>query len=261
VKVSLSITKEALPPPLTSPKISKDKTTLTFDAALGGSNPPSQSFSIQNSGGGTLNYDINWDAPWLVINPISASSGGAAKTHTASVDISGLSAGTHIGTITITDPNASNSPQTISASLHISASLTDDKVGITISPKEGGTNSIVTITVTIKGNTSPISNAFGLHLSYDSSIFQYQSTTQGVLTSDWTAVDGNANSGTIIVGGFRGSGSVIPSGSQGSIAVVKLKVIHNGSSDLSTTLSMNDLTDDLVGMTKSPASQTFTYKH
>ena len=259
VKVSLNVTKET--PPEIPPQIHKDRNTLSFDAMVGGSDPSSKSFFIKNSGGGTLNYDINWDAPWLSVNPANGSSTGQAKQHTASVNIGGLSGGNYQGTITITDPRASNNPQTIAVSLHIGSVLTDNKVGITITPKEGGTNSIVTVTVSVKGNTSPISAGFGLQLHYDDSIFQYQSTSNGVLTSNWAAVDGNANSGTIIVGGFRGSGSVISTGSQGSIAVVRLKVIHNGSNDLSRAITMNSLTDDLVGMTIAPASQTFTYRH
>lgn len=255
VKVSLNVTKE--PPP----EICKDRNVLSFEAMLGGADPSSQSFFIENSGGGTLNYVIDWDAPWLGVNPTSGATDGPSRKHTASVNTGGLGAGTYQGTIVITDPKASNSPQTIGVTLHISSPLTDDKVGISFSPKEGGTDSTVTITVSVKGNASPISDGFGLQLHYDPSIFQYQSTNHGILTNSWAAVDGNANSGTIIVGGFRGSGSVIPIGSQGSIAVVKLKVIHNGSSDLSTTINMNSLTDDLVGMKISPASATFTYRH
>lgn len=255
VKVNLTITKE--PPP----EISKDRNALSFEAILGGADPSSLSFFIENSGGGTLNYVIDWDAPWLSVNPASGTTSGPARKHTATANIGALSAGTYQGTITIADPMANNSPQTIGVTLLISSPLTENKVGISISPKEGGADSIVTITVSIKGNASPISDGFGLQLHYDPSIFQYQSTSSGILTNSWAAVDGNANSGTIIVGGFRGSGSIIPIGSQGSIAIVKLKVIHNGSSDLSTTISMNSPTDDLVGMTISPASATFTYRH
>jgi hypothetical protein len=195
------------------------------------------------------------------VTPASGSSAGASKLHTTSVNISGLTGGTYTGTITITDPAASNSPQIIMVTLNISSPLNDNEVGITMSPKQGGTNTIVTITVNIKGNTSPISDGFGLQLHYDASIFQYQSTARGALTSNWAAVDGNANSGTIIVGGFRGSGTTIPTGSQGSIAVIELQVIHNGSSDLSRSITMNSITDDLVGMTIAPSSQTFTYRH
>lgn len=255
VKVALNISKE-LPP-----QIHKDKTSLSFNAIAGGSDPAPQSFSVKNSGGGTLNYDINWNPSWLGVNPAGGSSTGQTNSHTVSVDTGGLAAGDYQGTITITDQKASNSPQTIGVILHIGSPSTDNEVGITISPKDGGTNSIVTITVSIKGNTSPIADGFGMQLHYDPSIFVHQSTAKGTLTSDWAAVDGNASSGTIIVGGFRGSGSVISTGRQGSISVVKLKVTHSGSSDITSTIRMDSLSDDLAGMRIVPSTAPFTYRH
>jgi hypothetical protein len=113
----------------------------------------------------------------------------------------------------------------------------------------------VTLTISIDGNTSPIRSAFGLDIHYNTSIFQYLSTSRGTLTSSWAAVDGGASGGTMTVGGFKGSGSNIPIGSQGSIAVVRLRVLAGATQN--TQITMDNLIDDLAGMSANPSSVTF----
>lgn len=259
VSISLSVSEE--PPP----EIWVNTKQLDFSAEEDGSNPPSQTFKIKNIGTAALNYKITKDVAWLNVSPTSGTVKTGERSHNVSVDIMGMSEGSYEGIITVTDPNASNSPQKIDVSLDISKKAppppppsTKNEVGISISPSSGGTGTTVTITVFIDGNTSQISSAFGLKLHYNTSIFQYLNTSKGDLTSSWAAVDGGASAGTITVGGFRGSGSVIPVGSQGSIAIVRLQVIYSGSSQ-STQITMNNLIDDLVGMTINPGSVTFTY--
>lgn len=252
VSVSLDITKE--PPP----EIWMSRDRLTFGATLGGSNPSPQDFYINNTGGGELSYNITSDASWLSVNPTSGETRDTQRRHTAFVNISGLGIGNHNGTLTVSDPAASNSPQRINVTLNISGILDDNEVGISISPSSGGTGTIVTITISIKGNTSPIASAFGLNLNYDASVFQYQNTSKGTLTSSWAAVDSGASGGIATVGGFKGSGNDIPVGSQGSIALVRFQVIHSGGS-LSRTFTISNLIDDLVGMTINPGTVTFTY--
>jgi len=114
VNVTLNISQQ-LPP-----EIWVSTSNLSFSAKEGGANPSSKSFSVKNSGEGTLNYTISDDARWLSVSPTSGSSSGAEKNHAVSVNISGLSQGSYSGTITIADANASNSPQTISVTLSIS---------------------------------------------------------------------------------------------------------------------------------------------
>ena len=261
VEVNLSLSEE--PPP----EIWVNTKQLTFNAKEGGSNPDSQNITIKNSGSSTLTYNITKDVPWLNVNPDSGTVKTGEKVHTVSVETGGLNDGTYSGIITITDPNATNNPQQVTVTLNLSKKTspppppsTANRVGISISPNSGGTDTIVRITISIDGNTSSIST-FGLKLNYNTSIFQYVGTSRGSLTSSWAFVDGNANAGVITVGGLRGGAGAIPIGSQGSIAVVKLRVVYNGGSDLSTTISMNSLTDDLVGMTINPASAAFTYRH
>jgi len=239
---------------------------LTFDGEEGGSNPDSQTITIKNTGTATLKYEITKNANWLNVNPASGTVQTGENVHTVSVNTGGLQDGTYSGTITITDPNATNSPQQVNVTLIFSEKppppppplppSTENKVGISIKPKQGETGTTVTLTISVNGNTSPIANAFGLDLHYVTSIFEYLSTSKGNLTSSWAAVDGGTSSGTITVGGFRGSGKVISTGSQGSIAIVRLQVIP--SSGQTTQITMDSLIDDIAGMIINPGSVTFT---
>ena len=261
VTVSLNVSEE--PPP----EIWTSTQQLTFNAQEGGSNPSSQALKIKNTGSGTLQYQITDSANWLDVNPKSGSVQTGERNHTVSVNIAGLQEGTYDGTITITDPDASNSPQQVDVTLNISEQppvvppSTKTEVGIFINPREGGTGTTVTITVRVDGNTSPIASAFGLNLNYNTTIFQYLGTSKGTLTSSWAAVDGGASSGTVTVGGFRGSGAVIPISSVGSIAVVRFRVITASATDINTQITLTNLIDDIAGMIRNPAVQAFTYRH
>jgi hypothetical protein len=83
-----------------------------------GSNPPSESFDVWNSGGGTLTYTLAADQSWISLTPpggTSTSTGGGSGLSTITVNYtaSSLAAGTVTAYITISAPGASNSPQTI----------------------------------------------------------------------------------------------------------------------------------------------------
>ena len=106
--------------PASGPAISLSTTSLA-NSSTEGTNAPSQTFKVWNSGGGALNYTISDNRSWLSISPSSGSSTGEQDTITVNYNTSGLAAGTRNGTITISDPNADNDPQTITVSLTVNA--------------------------------------------------------------------------------------------------------------------------------------------
>lgn len=106
---------EATAPP---PTLSVSSTSFAFAGVEGSSSPAGQVLSITNTGGGTLSWSAVSSVAWLSVTP---SSGSAPSSVTVTPNISGLTAGTHTGAITITSSGATNSPMTIAATLALSA--------------------------------------------------------------------------------------------------------------------------------------------
>jgi len=114
--VSLTITETE------APTIAIGPASLSFNAVAGQANPANKTLEIWNSGTGTLDWSVSDDAAWLALTPISGSSTGDQDVVTvaASVDITGMTAGSYPATITITAAGATNTPRTASVSLQIS---------------------------------------------------------------------------------------------------------------------------------------------
>jgi len=128
--------------------ISFSPESFSFTAVEGGPNPANQTLELWNSGGGTRDWSLGDDAAWLSESPTSGSSRGEHDTAAVSVDIAGMSAGDYSASITITAPGASNSPQVVPVSLHISSAAPE----ISFSPEslsftagEGGSNETLEI--------------------------------------------------------------------------------------------------------------------
>ncbi|HWC76007.1 MAG TPA: S8 family serine peptidase, partial [Blastocatellia bacterium] len=99
-----------------NPTIGVSPTSFSFTATVGGGNPANQSLSISNTGGGTLNWSASDNQTWLTVSPAS---GTAPSSVTVSVNISGLAAGTHNATITITAAGATNTPVSVPVTLTV----------------------------------------------------------------------------------------------------------------------------------------------
>jgi PKD repeat protein len=102
--------------PIVTPKIGLNRTTFNFGAIASGPSSESDTLFINNTGKGTLKWTATSNASWLNISPKSGTNSG---TINISVNSTGLYAGTYIGEITIADPNASNSPRTVSVTLKV----------------------------------------------------------------------------------------------------------------------------------------------
>jgi hypothetical protein len=241
------------------PSIWVSTKNLGFSGTAGGPDPVAKILRIRNTGGGTLKYTVAKDAGWLSVSPMSGQSTGQDISHLVAVNSQGMSDGVYAGVITVADSQATNSPQTIAVALELGTPPTDNKISVSCSPNSGGTGTIVSVPVTIKGNLNEIS-VFGLDLTFDASIFDFQRVDSGSLTSGWAAVDGNEiTGGRVKIGGFSGSSPAIPKGSTGTICVVKLKVISTSSSNRDTLLTISNYIDHLMGLIPSTAKVTFTY--
>jgi hypothetical protein len=109
------------PHPLrTSPFIVISKSSLSFEAAEGGINPPNQTFRLLNIGVGMPNWSISDNAGWLSCLPIS----GQGETQiNVLVNSSGLSQGTYQAKVTIDSVNAINPPNELQVNLNVFSNL------------------------------------------------------------------------------------------------------------------------------------------
>jgi len=103
----------------TAPRISRSPAGFADRHVTQGGNLPADVFTVYNSGGGTLTYNISESLGWLSVSPTGGSSTGPGQTtsHTITYAVSGLAVGTYSGNISINSSGASNSPQTISVTV------------------------------------------------------------------------------------------------------------------------------------------------
>ncbi len=137
---------------VTGAEIALSATQFDFTAIYGGANPGDKILSISNSGSGTLNWEITEDCNWLSVEPNDGNSTGEWDDVTLSVDITGLARGTYDCNLTVSDPNATNSPQMVGVSLSIIAEgLWVEPGSFDVSVLEG-TSLQETLTITNDGN-------------------------------------------------------------------------------------------------------------
>jgi len=142
-----------------------------------------------------------------------------------------------------------------------SINLGENTTFVACDPTSGGPGISVGVAVFVTKNSDEI-RVFGLEMSFDPQMFQYQEVISGNLTDSWAAIDANkVNSGTLRIGGFAGGGRTISRDSQGALALVRLKVTAaNSSNSQPTEICINQFTDDLSGFKPAPACTTFTFK-
>ena len=102
------------------PTISFSPLNLSFSAVAGDADPANETLEIWNSGGGTINWSLSDDAAWLSEIPMNGNSTGEHDNVTVAANVTGMSPGDYSANITITAPEASNTPQMVPVSLHIS---------------------------------------------------------------------------------------------------------------------------------------------
>lgn len=125
VPVSLTLS----PAPISSPIINLSVPSLTFTGTSGGSSPSAQSFTISNTGTGTLTWTAGDDAAWLSLSP---SSGTNTGTVAAAVNLTGLAAGTYSSTITVSATGATS--KTLPVSFTVNPTKTTGSMSLTWSP-------------------------------------------------------------------------------------------------------------------------------
>jgi hypothetical protein len=119
------------------PEISLSHTRFNFGEILSVTRTTAQTLLIDNTGSGTLNWTATPSDNWIQVDPSTGTDNGEVSV---SVDATGLSAGMYTGTITVSDPHASNSPQTAAVTLTVyQAGKTNAPFGQFATPTDGST--------------------------------------------------------------------------------------------------------------------------
>jgi hypothetical protein len=133
-----------------TPVLSISPTSLSYSAYAGDENPAAQSFSISNTGGGTLTWTAavatTSGGSWL---SVSAASGIAPATVNVTANIAGLGAGTYTGKITVTGIGATSSPQEIAVTATViqppNLTVTQIEVNQAVQQVSGGADQVYLI--------------------------------------------------------------------------------------------------------------------
>ncbi len=133
-----------------TPAIALGRTRLDFGAVAGDVVTKSQTVMLDNSGGGTLAWTAASNRTWLSVAPASGTGAAALSVRVNPADLAaGLLAGGYSGNITVSDPNASNSPQTIAVNLTVyAAGATGLPFGFFDTPLDGTTGVTGAVPVT-----------------------------------------------------------------------------------------------------------------
>ncbi|MHC4646278.1 MAG: outer membrane protein assembly factor BamB family protein [Planctomycetota bacterium] len=106
-----------------TPLIGARPTVFDFVCPLYGSNPEPQILSIWNDDVGTLNWELTEDCNWLEVWPSSGQASAEENEVAVRVDANTLEVGQYTCVLTISEPNAANTPQYITANLDVRAAL------------------------------------------------------------------------------------------------------------------------------------------
>jgi len=205
ITVALTVTAAATPP-----AIALNPPSLTFNAAVGGTNPATQAVTITNSGGGTLTWTTSvTSGAWLSVSPGSGStSGTAASPLTIGVNVSGLSAGTLTGSIQVAAAGASNTPQTVAVTLVLAAS---GATTIVLSP--------ASLPFTAASGTNPATQTFQISNSTGTGSLGWTAVTSEVSGGTWLTVSPMTGVAPSTVTVSVSSASLAPGLYQGSVIV------------------------------------------
>ena len=137
-----------------APRLNLIQTSLTVSVPAG-ANGQSYTLDTFNIGSGTLSLQASSSVPWLAAtvgsSQVCGLRGGCYPV-TIAFNTSSLAAGTYTGIITLTDPNAVDSPQTITVTAQVGGDVPSN---LTFYLAPGGTTSA---TFTSNGSIKAVSN-------------------------------------------------------------------------------------------------------
>ena len=132
------------------PVIGISQANLSFTAQQGGASPAAQALSINNTGGGTLNWSASESTAWLILSPSSGTGNGSI---TVSVATGTLTPATYSGTVTL-GGGTGITPVTVPVSFTVTAApaIGASPTSVAFTATQGGSNPAAqTLTITNTG--------------------------------------------------------------------------------------------------------------
>jgi hypothetical protein len=243
VPVPVTFTVATAPVP---PAIGASPTSLSFAATQSGANPATQTVTISNTGGGTLNWSAIPNTTWLAISPASGTGNGTA---TVSVTTGILTAGSYNGNITLSATGASNMTIPVTFTVTAAATISLSPTNLTYAATQGGTNPV--------SQTVALTNAGGVvnWTVSDSASWLSVSPASGSSSSTLTAA---ADTTGLSTGTYNGTITASATGSLSKTVAVTLTV--NAPTTSSATLTWGPNTEsDLAGYKVYQATASGTY--
>lgn len=207
-------------PSQNEPAIQVDKASLTF---LHSNNAPStlpQVLRIRNSGSGTLNYEVSKNVDWLNITPASGSSSGEWDSISVSTNYPGSLTSTQTGIITISSPDAANSPLTVTVLLK--------KLGPTIDLSK---TSLSITAIYREDNPAPaefaIKNSGSDILDYrisSNKSWLSASPAQGSSSGEWDTIKIQIDTSSLGMGNYEGTLTVQSSNATNSPRILSVRL-------------------------------------
>jgi hypothetical protein len=228
--------------PVTVPALGVTPGSLSYSGTTGGTNPAAQTVALTNNGGGALTFTATSDSSWLTVSPTS---GNVPNTLSVQANMSGLTAGTYHGNVTITP--SQGSPQTIPVTLSVAAPPTVPGPPTGVSAQPGNASALVSWTAPANGG-SPITSYTVTADAGSTAVTSVSVTGNPPATSTTVA---NLTSGTpytFIVTATNGVGTGPPSGPSPAVtptattqsaATLDANVSVNGTGSPTTTAAFS----------------------
>jgi fibronectin type 3 domain-containing protein len=144
------------------PVLSVNTSALALTVERGQDAQP-RTFTVRNTGTGSVAYTVTENLPWLSVSPASGTSAGESVTHTLNFTTAALAAGLYEGAVTVAAPGVEGSPQTVNVTLNVTTPSTNrvfqNTAAITI-PSSGpnGAASPYPSTIEVSGLPSNVSS-------------------------------------------------------------------------------------------------------
>ena len=108
------------PPP---PAEIQNSATVLKRLVRQGDNLPNDVLQVTNAGGGKLVYALAEETSWLDLAPVNGTNIGESDTIQVAYQVASLAPGDHATTVTVADPNAGNSPQSLVVNVRVMTPL------------------------------------------------------------------------------------------------------------------------------------------